>query len=36
MGIVLGFPMQDLQAGCYIQEVFEELGHNIVTINGPR
>ena len=25
MNIVLGFPMQDLQTGCYIREAFEEL-----------
>lgn len=36
MNIILGFPMQDLQTGCYIKEAFEELGHKVVAINDPR
>ena len=36
MNIVLGFPMIDKQTGVYIQEGFEELGHNIVAVNDPR
>ncbi len=36
MNIILGFPMADLQSGCYIREAFQKLGHNIVGINDPR
>ena len=36
MKIILGFPMQDLQSGCYVQEAFQELGHDVIGVNDPR